>query len=901
MLYLYRIEILKTLLALWLLIFNASFGFAIPVSLSEKENTVSIAVMGINDFIPDAVSNAAQNGIPEALASRVIQQLGRSERFKILDRTVLRRSIIEQRFGQDKGETDLDRVVDKAVTDMPNVDGLTVAASGLLGASNDSLKDFKDLGSAVGADYIVYMKAEQLSSATTAVGRPYSDTGKQSIKNEMNASLSVRIIEVAKSRIVGAVNINTLVVERGEKHTPSLLKTYDAVAIKASNKIIDMIFPAKVVNEQPWVLNRGSNDLVSVGDFYELLRNGKEITNESGIVIGRIQTPVGTIKLINVQDNLSVFEVVSGTPKNGDLVTVLSSNESNNELAKPAVLNGQSSIDQKRPRIAIGLVKAHSTATTGLDASAHIPVFTDSLLTRLAQTKRFTVIDRQEVDQLLNEQLAQALTDNKSLPSEMGQLKGADYLVYGSVSSFMFKEISRSLPGSGRVLSHKEGMVEGNMRIVNALSGEVMESRKVSVKQNIEVSISEARMVTLLANAYAEQVTMQLMQAVYPIKIASVSGDETIYINRGKDGGLFLQEVLRAYQLGEPVLDPDTGIQLGRTEMFIGDVLITEVDESRSKGTSLQVLSLKPGVLLKRKSGNKNVLGGSLKQQEAVRSGVNLATRQKGKAALAIGQVLINPAGKNQFLFGPNLERVNNDLYVKLTQSNRFDVLERSQIDQVLDQKTFTAIAKGDDISSSLSELQGADYLIHATVDDFYIETENKYLSTVNRTQIRHVGKSNASVRIIDIHTGRTISAEKIVLEYRLNDSDDKNQVLNQLVHELTTKIVSGVINHIYPIKVMGVTSGGKIYINRGSSSGVKVGELYMVSRLGKELIDPDTGISFGQEEADVGKVKVQVVETGKSVAKTISGGNITAGDILRKVQRAVSATPIKKVRKPTF
>ena len=71
-----------------------------------------------------------------------------------------------------------------------------------------------------------------------------------------------------------------------------------------------------------------------------------------------------------------------------------------------------------------------------MDANRHIPLFTDTLISRLAQTQRFQLIDRQEVDQLMDEQLAQAMAENRELPSSMGTLAGADYLVIGSVANF---------------------------------------------------------------------------------------------------------------------------------------------------------------------------------------------------------------------------------------------------------------------------------------------------------------------------------------------------------------------------------------------------------------------------------------------------------------------------------
>ncbi len=84
--------------------------------------------------------------------------------------------------------------------------------------------------------------------------------------------------------------------------------------------------------------------------------------------------------------------------------------------------------------------------------------------------------------------------------------------------------------------------------------------------------------------------------------------------------------------------------------------------------------------------------------------------------------------------------------------------------------------------------------------------------------------------------------------------------------------------------KVIKATPSGKVYINKGSLSGVKIGDVFAVYRKGEELIDPDTGLSLGAEEEKVGTIQViRDLANGKaSIAKVVSGGNFQTGDIVR-------------------
>ena len=100
------------------------------------------------------------------------------------------------------------------------------------------------------------------------------------------------------------------------------------------------------------------------------------------------------------------------------------------------------------PRLAIGLIKSKTTASTAPEKT--IDIFTDTLISRLTQTKRFQLADRQEVDQLLDEQVLEALREDRDLASAVGTLKAVDYLVYGNLALFEVDEEALQLPGSSR-------------------------------------------------------------------------------------------------------------------------------------------------------------------------------------------------------------------------------------------------------------------------------------------------------------------------------------------------------------------------------------------------------------------------------------------------------------------
>ena len=350
-------------------------------------------------------------------------------------------------------------------------------------------------------------------------------------------------------------------------------------------------------------------------------------------------------------------------------------------------------------------------------------------------------------------------------------------------------KVTVKLPGSSRVLITHQGRVEGNMRIVDARNGEVLDSRKVSILEELADPASREQLISNLSDAYADQTVVNLMNAIFPIKVAAVVSG-VAYINRGADGGLSQGEVLSAVRPGRPIIDPDTGVQLGVAETELGQVTLAEVEDARSKAPVGQ-LQLQTGDILKRgyvAKGQRSSQGGRM--AAPARSGGTVGNLDGQPLTLAVGKVRINPLGRNAVVRGANIGRVSNDLMVKLSQFPEFDVMERSEIDQIIDEKAFTTMAQGTSTRGALRELEGADYLIVAVIDDFLIRTERTRVPYVDELQIRYFGTVESTLRMVDVHTGRLVGADKIRLSERIRDAADERVAVADLLDLYTSELV---------------------------------------------------------------------------------------------------------------
>ena len=919
------------------------FGFG-PLAWAQSAEAVkaTIGVMSQSDFMPDRVAPQRGRvvGMPDVLAGRIIEHLANSNRFDLVDRTALRRVVLEQRSGQALRKTYLDRTLDKAIDAMENVEGGfavvppdraspvgrarvgggAVGTTGTLSDYNDLIKDFQDLGTTLGADYLVLGNLEKVERSSRETAVPYSDSGRTVTENKVDARLQLRVIRVKTGTVAGAASIRTKLSEsvfEGRESDTDAFTLYDRLGRLAATRILDITFPARIVSLEPLVISRGINDGVEKGDRYRIRREGKEIKDASGLVIARLKSDIGQVRVMVPQETVSIVTPVAGDAFTlGDLAVLdTSSDRDTGAVAQQAAVPLQRPASTAAlaagalPRVAVGLVKTVSTARTGLAAGEHTPLFTDTIISRLSQTRRFQLVDRQEVDQLLDEQLAQALAENRDMPSAMGTLKGADYLVYGSLAAFSIEDQTQRLPGSSRSFTRRIGTVEGNMRIVDARSGDVLASRKISVSQPLAAQAGLNRAVTELADAYAEQVVLMLMNAVYPIKVAHVAADGTVYVNRGDDGGLYKGEVLTAYSPGQAIIDPDTGVQLGVEETPVGQVRITEVEEARSKGL-VQGGRLVKGDILKRSPDNRGRRASAANREQASapqRSGGVMAGgerpaagRPQDRLTIAVGRLKLTPGARTSRMVPGTVQRVSDELILKLHDSNRFRVMERQEVDQVLDEKTFEAIAAGGDIQDRLRELQGADYLIHGTIINYYLDIQQRKVPYLDEIQTTGNAVAEGIFRIVDVHSGAVTGGTKVEVRKKYTRIDDLNRVFADLRDRFTTRAVASIVGRLYPVKVLGVTADGVVYLNRGADAGLQRGARFDVMRPGTELIDPDTGRSFGAAESRVGSLEITAVEANRSRALLLDGATPRTGDILREA-RVAEKKPEPEVLQPAW
>jgi curli biogenesis system outer membrane secretion channel CsgG len=201
-------------------------------------------------------------------------------------------------------------------------------------------------------------------------------------------------------------------------------------------------------------------------------------------------------------------------------------------------------------------------------------------------------------------------------------------------------------------------------------------------------------------------------------------------------------------------------------------------------------------------------------------------------------------------------------LSTKLAASNKFILLERSDLDKIMEEMKISG-------NNDFQKI-GADYLIVGSITEFGRKTEGEVkVFSRSKSQIVQAG---VSIRLIDVTTGLIIYSEEAKGEAEttnktvmgLGEKTDYDATLSdKAISAAISKLVENVINNCIdrPWKsfFLAYDENG-IIISGGKSQGLNTGEIYEVVEKGKSVKNPQTGMTFELPGKTVGKIKIDVM-----------------------------------------
>ena len=220
----------------------------------------------------------------------------------------------------------------------------------------------------------------------------------------------------------------------------------------------------------------------------------------------------------------------------------------------------------------------------------------DMLTTALVKSGKYTIIERQEINQILDEQkLGQSGLVTPESAAQTGKLLGVELAVVGAVTEFGYskKDVGGRVKGIGVGVKSQKATVAVDVRLINTTTGEILTADNVRKEESASgLSVSTPKIdfanesefdnsivgkaTRSAIETITELIDQQMQNLPWEGKIIMVQGS-TIFIKPGSDAGVKVGDVFYVYQKGQELIDPDTGLSLGSVDSKVGSIQVTSI------------------------------------------------------------------------------------------------------------------------------------------------------------------------------------------------------------------------------------------------------------------------------------------------------------------------------------
>ncbi len=251
-------------------------------------------------------------------------------------------------------------------------------------------------------------------------------------------------------------------------------------------------------------------------------------------------------------------------------------------------------------------------------------------------------------------------------------------------------------------------------------------------------------------------------------------------------------------------------------------------------------------------------------------------------------------------------------LTTALVKSGNFMVIERQQLEQVMkEQKLGLTGAVTPQSAAQVGKLLGVELIVLGSVNEFG-QKESSVGGSVSRSLskgafgLNKVGvetktaRVGMDIRLVNTTTGEIVAADGIAEEESKkgldvgtddfafsNDSRFDQTLSGKATRKAVNKVVEMITSAMDKLpwsgKILKVNADKTVMLKPGAEGGVKAGDVFNVFSQGEEIIDPDTGLSLGSEEKQIGTIEVVDAKDKYATAKVVSGSGFQMGDLVRE------------------
>jgi len=219
----------------------------------------------------------------------------------------------------------------------------------------------------------------------------------------------------------------------------------------------------------------------------------------------------------------------------------------------------------------------------------------------LVQTKKFTVLDRDFIEEIISEK--KSILERKTPAIEMAKIGNeisADFIFVGSIEDFKITQKKTKIHSSDKVIIRKIIYANISYRLINVATKQIYFTNTIKHKTSIK---DDNDFISSVSEYLSAKIGEEILFSLYPVLIEKISNGE-IYLGQG--GNQFkVNDIYDVFEKGEKIIDSYTNEVIGNTESFKGKIKIIKVTSSYSKAVPLQpekilISNFSPGTFLVR-------------------------------------------------------------------------------------------------------------------------------------------------------------------------------------------------------------------------------------------------------------------------------------------------------------
>jgi hypothetical protein len=282
-------------------------------------------------------------------------------------------------------------------------------------------------------------------------------------------------------------------------------------------------------------------------------------------------------------------------------------------LAAAALLTGASTSFAQRDTLGVLPVKplpAIAEKLTRAGKKASLDQISQSLAEQqvdvLNATRKFQIISRADLADLVKD-------DERTSTLSADKVKGfnlseAKYLLVTSIDDFEDQTERLVQKLAKTTIVKRTVRLSLIAKIYEASSGKLLESAANTIsKSDAKESMNEAgndaestdALLRDVVKESADWIGGRVVDVIYPAKVIAKT-DKVVTINRGDGAGILVGQIWRVFAVGEEMVDPDTKEVLGREEVAVGKIKITDVLPKFSKAEVIEDLGVDKGAILRK-------------------------------------------------------------------------------------------------------------------------------------------------------------------------------------------------------------------------------------------------------------------------------------------------------------